>query len=506
MKTKSKKQTSNILISQAKPSALPVDTQFHLAVSFHQQGRFKDAAKLYDSVVLSNPLHDEAWHMYGLVANQLGNHKQAIEAITKAINLDSKKAKYFNNRGLIHQQLLQFTEALDDFQESLQLDPNLAQAHCNKGNILQELHRYDEAKDSISTAIHIDPQYADAYFNRGNLWVILKNIEKAIEDFDRALSLFPRDADYTYNKSMALLLNGQYRLGWELYESRWHRASSKHHKREFSAPLWLGNESIKDKKILLYAEQGLGDTIQFIRYVPMVVKLGAQVFVEIQSPLMHLFQCIEGVTTWSKKGDSLPYFDFQCPLMSLPLAFKTQLDNIPYSKNYLSCDPAKTTVWRNKLGTKKRPRIGIAWSGSSIHKNDQNRSILLSSFKSIFCDGADFYSLQIEYRTHDIDFINENPKIIDFSNELEDFSDTACLCNSMDLIITVDTSVAHLSAALGKSTWVLVPHNPDFRWFNDRQDSPWYPSIQIFRQNSFDSWSQTLSQINQELTKFIATS
>ena len=131
MKTKSKKQTSNILISQAKPSALPVDTQFHLAVSFHQQGRFKDAAKLYDSVVLSNPLHDEAWHMYGLVANQLGNHKQAIEAITKAINLDSKKAKYFNNRGLIHQQLLQFTEALDDFQESLQLDPNLAQAHCN---------------------------------------------------------------------------------------------------------------------------------------------------------------------------------------------------------------------------------------------------------------------------------------------------------------------------------------------------------------------------------------
>jgi hypothetical protein len=192
--------------------------------------------------------------------------------------------------------------------------------------------------------------------------------------------------------------------------------------------------------------------------------------------------------------------------MSLPLAFKTQLDNIPYSKNYLSCDPAKTTVWRNKLGTKKRPRIGIAWSGSSIHRNDQNRSILLSSFKSIFCDGADFYSLQIEYRAHDIDFINENPKIIDFSNELEDFSDTACLCNSMDLIITVDTSVAHLSAALGKITWVLLPHNPDFRWFNDRQDSPWYSSIQIFRQNSFDSWNHTLNQINQELTKFIATS
>jgi tetratricopeptide (TPR) repeat protein len=397
MNTKSKKQSSNILMSKAKPIAMPLNTQIYLALSYHQQGRLQDAAKLYESVVLANPLHDEAWHMYGLVANQLGNHKQAIEQITKAINLDSKKAKYFNNRGLIYQQLLQFTEALDDFQESLQLDPNLSQAHCNKGNILQELHRYDEAKDSFSTAIHIDPEYADAYFNRGNLWVILKNIEKAIEDFDRALSLLPRDADYTYNKSMALLLNGQYGLGWELYESRWHRESSKNHKREFSAPLWLGNESIKDKKILIYAEQGLGDSIQFIRYVP------------------------------------------------------------------------------------------------------------LSSFQSIFCDAADFYSLQIEYRTHDIDFINAHPKIIDFSNELEDFSDTACLCDLMDLIITVDTSVAHLSAALGKLTWLLVPHNPDFRWFNDRQDSPWYPSIQIFRQNSIDNWNQTLNEISQELTKFIVT-
>jgi hypothetical protein len=221
---------------------------------------------------------------------------------------------------------------------------------------------------------------------------------------------------------------------------------------------------------------------------------------------MQLFKCIEGVTEWSKKGDSLPYFDFQCPLMSLPFAFKTQLDNIPSFKSYLSCDPVKKNVWRNKLESKKRPRIGIAWSGSSIHRNDLNRSILLSSFKSIICDDADFYSLQIEYRTHDIDYINEHPEIIDFSSELKDFSDTACLCNLMDLIITVDTSVAHLSAALGKLTWVLVPHNPDFRWFNDRQDSPWYPSVKIFRQNSFDNWNQTLNQIRQELTKFIATS
>lgn len=505
MKSMPSKQASNVLVAKNKPAAVSLHMQFQLAQSFHQQGRWQDAAVLYDSIIAAQPAHADAWHMRGLLDTQTGQHAQAVKLISQAIALDATKSAYFNNRGLAFLAQQSLTEALADFQQAIALEPRLAQAHCNLGNVLQELLRFEAALLCFDRAIDLQPDYADAYFNRGNLWVIFKRPDKAIEDFDRALGFFPDDADFKYNKSIALLINGQYESGWKFHEARWDRASTKHLRRQFSATLWLGRENIKNKKILLYAEQGLGDTIQFIRYVHMVVQLGAQVFVEIQSPLIQLFQGMEDVITWIKKGEALPIIDFHCPLMSLPLAFKTRLNNIPSFPSYLSCDKTKKKVWENKLAPKNKPRIGIAWSGSSTHKNDQNRSISLAVFKSIISDDAVFYSLQNEYRAHDIELIHDHPEIIDSSDQLQDFSDTASLCDLMDLIITVDTSVAHLSGALGKSTWVLVPHNPDFRWFVDRQDSPWYPSIKLFRQNSFHDWNQTLAELSLELKKFIAT-
>ena len=506
MKSKPSKQTSNVLMVKSKPAtAVSLHTKFQMAVSFHSQGSWQDAAVLYDDIIAAQPGHADALHMRGMLHAQASEHAQAVKLISQAIALDATKSAYFNNRGLAFLAQQSLTEALADFQQSIALEPRLAQAHCNLGNVLQELLRFEAALLCFDRAIDLQPDYADAYFNRGNLWVIFKRPDKAIEDFDRALGFFPDDADFKYNKSIALLINGQYESGWKFHEARWDRASTKHLRRQFSATLWLGRENIKNKKILLYAEQGLGDTIQFIRYVHMVVQLGAQVFVEIQSPLIQLFQGMEDVITWIKKGEALPIIDFHCPLMSLPLAFKTRLNNIPSFPSYLSCDKTKKKVWENKLAPKNKPRIGIAWSGSSTHKNDQNRSISLAVFKSIISDDAVFYSLQNEYRAHDIELIHDHPEIIDSSDQLQDFSDTASLCDLMDLIITVDTSVAHLSGALGKSTWVLVPHNPDFRWFVDRQDSPWYPSIKLFRQNSFHDWNQTLAELSLELKKFIAT-
>jgi len=506
MRSKPSKQVANVLMAKAKPpDAVSIQTQFQLAVSFHSQGRWQDAAVLYDSIIAAQPGHADTWHMRGMLHAQAAELAQAVKLISQSISLDATKSAYFNNRGLAQLAQQNFAEALSDFQQAIALEPGLAQAHCNLGNVLQELQRHEEALLFFDLAIEIQPDYADAYFNRGNLWVMLKRPDKAIEDFDSALGFSPNDADYKYNKSIVLLTDGQYEPGWEFHEARWDRSSTKHHRGQFSATLWLGNENIKNQKILLYAEQGFGDSIQFIRYVPMVVELGAQVFVEIQAPLFQLFQGMEGAITWIKKGEALPIVDFHCPLMSLPLAFKTRLDNIPSFPNYLSCDQAKKKVWENKLGPKNKPRIGIVWSGSSIHKNDQNRSISLAIFKSIISDEAVFYSLQNEYRANDVKLIHDHPEIINSSDQLQDFSDTASLCDLMDLIITVDTSVAHLSGALGKTTWVLVPHNPDFRWFNDRQDSPWYPSIKLFRQNSFHDWNQTLIQLSLDLKKFIAT-
>lgn len=494
-----------MLMAKTKPAVTAnLHMQFQLAVSFHRQQRWKEAAVLYESIIAAQPGHADALHMSGWLYAQAGDHVQAVKRITQAIAINANQSAYFNNRGLAYQAQQLFEKALDDFQQAIELQPNLAQAHCNLGNVLQELQRHQEALPFFDRAIELQPEYADAYFNRGNLWVETKNLDKAIEDFDRALCISPNDADFRYSKSIALLTAGQYELGWELHEARWQRISTKHLNRQFSTPLWLGNESIKNKRILLYAEQGLGDSIQFIRYVPMVIKLGATVFVEVQPQLIQLFQEIQDDIHWIKKGAKLPSVDFQCPLMSLPRAFKTNLFSIPSFPSYLSVNKTKKKYWENKLGLKNKPRIGLVWSGSLIHKNDQNRSISLATFKAIISDKADFYSLQNQYRNNDAKLIHENPKIIDYADELNNFSDTAALCALMDLIITVDTSVAHLSGALGKLTWLLLPFIPDFRWLNDRNDSPWYPSVRLFRQNSFNDWPETLAQLNLELKKFIA--
>ena len=504
MKKKNNHNLLNTRPSKTVTVNLGIDLKFKLALSLHQQQRLQEAKVLYESILTANPSHAETSHLLGMLISQMGNQERAIELISNAINLDPDNSNYYNNRGLIFQKLTLYKDALNDFEKSILLDSKLAQAHCNMGNTFQELQKFNDALACFNTAISLQPDYADAYFNRGNLHIILQNIKNAIEDFDQALRLFPGDADYMYNKSIALLLDGQYEMGWKLYESRWDRQATLHHRRQFSTPLWLGQHSIRFKSILIYAEQGLGDSIQFIRYIPMLVELGAVVFIEIQPPLFELFQSITGVSKWIKKGDQLPSFDFHCPLMSLPLAFKTKLENIPFSKNYLVTDKTKVSFWENKLGYKKRPRIGIAWSGSSIHKNDHNRSISLAAFSLMLCEDVDFYSLHKDYRAHDVEFLSKHPKIIDYSYELSDFSDTASLIELMDLIITVDTSIAHVSGALGKLTWVLLPHDCDFRWLLHREDSPWYESVKLFRQKSYRNWEQTLLDVGLKLKNFIA--
>ena len=256
---------------------------------------------------------------------------------------------------------------------------------------------------------------------------------------------------------------------------------------------------LKEKTILLYAEQGLGDTIQFSRYVPLVAQLGAQVILEVQGPLVNLLKNLEGVGQILAKGDPLPAMDYQCPLLSLPLAFKTELDSIPALSQKIIGDSAKIIQWQTTLGVKTKPRVGLVWSGSVIHKNDHHRSITLSQLLPYLPSHIEYVCLQAELRDVDKKLIAQQPGIQYFGKALEDFTDTAALCELMDLVISVDTSVAHLSAALGKKTWVLLPYTPDWRWQLDRSDSPWYPSIQLYRQPAIGDWTSVLEKVKLDL-------
>jgi hypothetical protein len=299
------------------------------------------------------------------------------------------------------------------------------------------------------------------------------------------------------------LLLGNFKDGWQGYEWRWKNKSIKSFKsnRSFPQPLWLGAESLAEKTILLHAEQGLGDTIQFCRYIPLVAQLGAKVILEVQRPLLKLFKDLEGVSQIIAAGDMLPAFDYQCPLLSLPLAFKTELHTIPPIAQHITSDTDKVTKWQTKLGEKTQPRVGLVWSGSAGHQNDHNRSLSLSQLLSHLPSNIEYVCLQKEIRAIDKELLAQHTQIKYFGDALEDFTDTAALCELVDLVISVDTSVAHLAGTLGKPAWVLVTLTPDWRWLLERDDSPWYPSVKVYRQDKANDWNGVLDRARSDLEK-----
>jgi ADP-heptose:LPS heptosyltransferase len=301
-----------------------------------------------------------------------------------------------------------------------------------------------------------------------------------------------------------LLLQGDFENGLLLYESRWtsKKVSEIIGKRFIDGPVWLGHESLQDKTILLYGEQGIGDFIQFSRYAKLVADLGAKVILEAPQTLAGLMKDLEGVSELVVKGKELPFFDYQCPLLSLPLAFKTNLEAIPNPVGYINIDnyPNKIKEWRLRLSSKIRPRVGLVWSGNLHHKNDHNRSILLRDILPSLPNQFEYVSLQKEVREVDKLTLDSNPHILNFSSHLNDFLDTAALIDNLDFVISVDTSVAHLSGALGKKTLLLLPYVPDWRWLLDREDSPWYQSMKLYRQTSIGNWSDPLERVKSDLS------
>jgi tetratricopeptide (TPR) repeat protein len=348
----------------------------------------------------------------------------------------------------------------------------------------------------------VKPDYAEAFNNRGNALQALKRLDEALASYDKALAFKPDYAEAHWNEALLRLLTGDFSRGWAKYEWRWRNESLALSTRNFSQPLWLGAAAIDGKTILLHSEQGFGDTIQFCRYVPLLAARGARVILEVPRSLQELMTNLAGATQVISKGDSLPDFDVQCPFLSLPLAFATRLETIPSATPYLRAPVQALKNWQARLGPKARPRIGLAWSGRPTHKNDQNRSISLRSLLALLDIEATFVSLQKDVRTDDAAVLKERDDILDFGDALKDFSDTAALISHLDLVISVDTSVAHLAGALAKPVWVLLPFLPDWRWLLDRDDSPWYPTARLFRQDNTRAWDDVIVRVHEALRDF----
>jgi tetratricopeptide (TPR) repeat protein len=359
----------------------------------------------------------------------------------------------------------------------------------------------DKALASYDRALSVRPDSTEVLSNRGNTLHELKRFEEALASYDRALTLRPDYAAAHYNEALCRLLVGDFERGWNKNEWRWQ--TNQVAKRNFTKPQWLGHENIAGKTILLYAEQGFGDAIQFCRYVPLVAKRGAHVILEVPKPLQELMSNLTGVAQIASNGDPLPDFDFHCSLLSLPLAFGTRLATIPAAIPYLRASSPALNDWDTRLGPRGRPRIGLAWSGHPAHKKDHNRSISLGSLLSLLEINATFVSLQKDIRPDDATVLKDRSDICHFGDALESFSDTAALMSHLDLVISVDTSAAHLAGALAKPVWVLLPFIPDWRWLLDRDDNPWYPTARLFRQDATRGWDNVIERVHAALHDFV---
>jgi hypothetical protein len=372
------------------------------------------------------------------------------------------------------------------------------------GRLQYETGRYAEAETALSLSVRLDPTNAAAFNDLAACLFALDRDAEALAYIRRALDLNPELAESEESDSIWLLRYGRFRDGWRHYEARQRTSQGERFDRHFTTPQWRGGP-IQGRTILLHVEQGVGDTIQFLRYAPLVAARGARVVLEVYRGLRELTEGLPGVAEVVEYGEPLPPFDLHCPMLSLPLCFGTELDSIPASIPYLRVPRDRIFQWHTRLGPRQRMRVGIAWSGNPLHRDDARRSIPLAALRTLLAPQPDreFHVLQAEVRESDRAVLAALPHVHDYSGLLRDFADTAALISLMDLVISVDTSVAHLAGALGWPVWLLLSSVADWRWLLERDDSPWYPSFWLFRQQVRGDWAAVLTRVERELSAML---
>ena len=473
------------------------------ATSAYKEGNLTEAEKLVLQIVATDASSFDAFHLLAVVQWRLNKHQAALSNIDRAIWLQPRTAKAHHNRAHILQAVNRHEEALASFDRTIELQPDLATAHSDRGTTLYALKRYEEALRAYEKAIALQPNYPIAHYNRGLALHELRRCQDAIVSYDHALKLRPNFPEARLNQSLSWLLIGDFDKGLPGYEWRNEVKSPGNSKRVFAQPQWSGQEDIHEKTILLHAEQGYGDTIQFCRYVAIVAARGAHVILEVPESLVELMRSLNTPVQIIAKGQPLPNFDMHCPLLSLPLALATRLNTVPASVPYLKASPHHVNRWASRLGPRNKPRIGLVWSGEQTHANDLNRSFPLTLLLPLLDLDALFVSLQKDLRPDDANILVSRSDLRHFGDDLKSFADTAALLASLDLVVSIDTSVVHLAGALAKPIWVMLPFTPDWRWLLDRTDSPWYPTARLFRQDESGAWPAVIEHVRVALRSFI---
>ncbi len=459
------------------------------------------ALQLLSKIIRLYPEHARALECRGQLLKQLNNPLAAITDISKAIDLGLQSPELYNTRGVIFAQLGKFDQAIEDFTAAINRHNQFADAFYNRALAYRKTKNYLEAIADYTATIRLKPDHFQAYNNRGFAYRELGRFNDAIKDFIKSSKINGKFHEGYWNASLGLLAIGEYGKGWRLYEYRWSSASFTSPRRNFPAPIWLGKESLNGKTILLHTEQGLGDTLQFCRYVPLVERLGCKVILEAEKPLIGIMQSLSSKVQIIEKNTPLPDFDYHCPLMSLPLAFATTIETIPSRGPYLKVDESRVKFWKAKLKNTKKPRVGLVWRGNSAHTNDVNRSIDLHYIVKNLSSEINWVSLQKDPSPEETKTLKKTNKIDNLGDVFTDFAETGAICKSLDAILTVDTSIAHLGGALGCAVHVLLPCIADFRWGQEVSNVNWYNSITLYRQGTDRNWRNPLKKAQNRLLK-----
>jgi tetratricopeptide (TPR) repeat protein len=555
----------NCAAVQSRPSNITQILQD--ALSLHQQGRLREAEKLYARALKAAPDNFDALHLLGLINAQTGQMGEAYRLMSAALKINPNVPDVLVNFANVLHGLKRDDEALASIDKALALRPGDPDALLHRGNALNALNRPNEALPCFDAVLARNPGHRDALLNRGIARATLGDHQQALADFDAVLARMPKDAETLYNRATALIELGRYaeallalddalavwpqhlrawtnhgralqalnrheeavasfdkalaidknysdahfnaalslltlenlQRGFAEYEWRWRRTGITDARRGYRGRLWLGEFPLDRRTILLPAEQGLGDTIQFVRYAPLLAQKGAKVVLEVQPVLKELLSTVSGVASCHARGETLPAFDVYCPLGSLPLALKTEPSSIPTAIPYLRADDAHIAKWRPALEALPGKRVALAWAGHARHANDRNRSIDLTLLEPLFaCEGVSFVSIQRDLRDNDAARLAEFG-ITDFGPRLTDMTDTAAVLALADLSISVDTSVVHLAGAMGREAWVMLPFAPDWRWTLTKERSPWYPQVRLFRQHAAGDWPNVIATVRDAL-------
>lgn len=498
-----------------------------LAVRFHQGGRLPEAGELYRTALTLAPDEADALHLAGLVAYQSGAAARGPTLIGRAVRL-RRTAEFLCNHGLALEGAGRLAEAAAAARATVELAPDLPEAHINLGNAFNGLERFDaavvalqravtlrpgdakahcslgyaleklerlpEAEAACRRAADLNPALGEAWSNLGRVLNEQGRTGEALGAYAAAVQARPDNPRDHWNLALALLLNGHLAEGFAEYEWRWRYDGFPSPRRSFTQPAW-GGEPLEGRTILLHAEQGLGDAIQFARYAPVLAHLGGRVVLEAHAPLRRLLGPLEGVTTLATLGGPLPDFDLHCPLLSLPRL----VGSIPTDVPYLRAEADAVAAWRARLGDGLK--VGVVWAGNPGHANDRNRSLPLAALAPLLrTSGVRFFSLQKEPRPGDRETLTELG-VTDLGPDLDDFTDTAAALAVLDLLVTVDTAVAHLAGALGRPVWLLLPFLPDWRWMTGRPDSLWYPTMRLFRQVQRGDWATVIEHVTDTLAE-----